>query len=186
MNFLNWDVMLYVTQDELSEFCESLKQFACPFCRTVGKLNRHGYLRGYSEVSSGRVVRGRRVFCNNRKRSSGCGKTFSLLLLSFIRGCIVGSKTVSELLLRLFRGEQPAGIAREILPHLSERYVYGLHSRLRLRQPFLRSSLITCSTPVENSSSNPLFQTLSHLYSIFFSKDNAVAAFQHCFQLSFL
>jgi len=48
--------MQYVNEGELKEFCICLKQYECPYCHRVGKLNLHGYLRGYSESAMNKGV----------------------------------------------------------------------------------------------------------------------------------
>ena len=173
-----------MNKSELNDLKGSIKQCQCPFCRRVGRLIFHGYLRGYIENSSERVVRGRRIFCNNRKRSKGCGRTFSLLFLRFIRGYIIGSKTVSEVIKRLADGVVPAAVAREVLPFFSSGYIYGFMSRLRRRQSFLRSLLLKLCQPNDNKGTDPLLQTLRHLFHVF-PGDCTVSDFQSHFQVSF-
>ena len=175
----------FISKSELNDFRGSIKQCQCPFCRGVGRLIFHGYLRGYSEDSSERVVRGRRIFCNNRKRSKGCGRTFSLLLLKFIRGCIIGSATVSDVIRRFLDGESPAKVAREVLPFFSSGYIYGFRSRLRRRQSFLRGQLLKLCQPNDNKGRDPLLQTLRHLFHAFSGSYDAVSNFQSHFQTSF-
>ncbi len=48
---------------EFDEYRVHLKSVACPHCRAVGHLNRHGFLRGYAEEGAEREHRGWRVFC---------------------------------------------------------------------------------------------------------------------------
>jgi len=177
--------MRYVSEEDLEKFCDNIKQFECPFCHVIGRLILHGYLRGYSETSSLKIIRGRRVFCNNRKRSCGCGRTFSLLLLNFIRNFVISTTTVSKVLLNFLDGKSKALIARELLSGFSERYVYGFFSRLKLRQFFIREKLEKRSYPEENNFTNPLLQMISHLTE-FFPQNNIIKAFQHFFQVSFL
>ena len=69
---------------ESPEECEAvlaaLKTTACPHCKRVGNLIRHGYLRGYDEKHPReKTVRAWRIFCSNRKQAAGCGRTFSVL-----------------------------------------------------------------------------------------------------------
>jgi hypothetical protein len=47
----------YRTDDEWNAIVERLKLTACPHCRAVGTLVRHGYLRGYDGDSSRRKSR---------------------------------------------------------------------------------------------------------------------------------
>ncbi len=64
----------------------ALKTTACPHCKRVGNLIRHGFLRGYDQTHQHQpTIRARRVYCSNRRRASGCGRTFSVWLANRIR-----------------------------------------------------------------------------------------------------
>ena len=63
---------------EWAAIVERLKLTPCPHCRTVGTLIRHGVLTGFDDSSSRRTVRARRIFCSNRHRRCGCGRTVSV------------------------------------------------------------------------------------------------------------
>ncbi len=47
----------YRNDDEWNAIVQRLKLTACPHCRTVGTLVRHGYLRGYDGDSPQRKSR---------------------------------------------------------------------------------------------------------------------------------
>src|SRR5690606_41180404 len=63
-------------------------------CRQSGTLIGHGFLRGYAERGSGLVVRGRRIFCSNRGKRPGCGRTFSVKLGCVLSGFVVRTLTL--------------------------------------------------------------------------------------------
>ncbi len=176
----------FVTEKDINDFRVSIKQCACPFCKRVGRLIFHGFLRGYMESSSERVIRGRRIFCNNRKKSRGCGRTFSLLLVQFIKGFTITSYTVSRVIDLFLSHKTTAQIAGKVLSHFSCKYVYFLFSRFKLCQLFWRGKLILCRPPDELKSSNPLYKTFNHLKTLFSVADCPVGQFQHKFQYSFL
>jgi len=178
--------MRFVTRKEMDDFAFKIKQTTCPFCKCIGRLIFHGYLRGYDEFSSKRIVRGRRIFCNNRKRSTGCGRTFSLCLIEFISGFTVSCRTVCSVIELVLDGASPPTIARDVLDHFSPHYVYFLITRLRLKQSFLRTQLSVIAAPQLEHISDPLLHTLLHLKAVFQDADNPVATFQHRFQVSFL
>ena len=50
---------------EWTALVERLKLTACPHCRTVGTLIRHGVLTGFDDSSPRRTVRTRRIFCSD-------------------------------------------------------------------------------------------------------------------------
>ncbi len=67
------------SQEEFEAVLAKLKLTACPHCKSVGNLIRHGYLRGYDQKHQReKTVRAWRIFCSNRKRATGCGRTFSI------------------------------------------------------------------------------------------------------------
>ncbi len=67
------------SREECEAILAKLKTTACPHCKRVGNLIRHGCLRGYDEEHPRqKTVRAWRIFCSNRKRATGCGRTFSV------------------------------------------------------------------------------------------------------------
>ena len=83
------------SDEEWDALAERLKLTACPHCKVVGTLIRHGYLRGFDDSSPRqKTVRARRVFCSNRNGRPGCGRTFSVWCadkirrLSLTSGCL--------------------------------------------------------------------------------------------------
>ena len=76
-------------RDELDGLLRRAKLIACRHCGRTGTLIGHGELRGYDTRSTERIVRGRRLFCSNRYRRPGCGRTFSVLLPERLRGFVV-------------------------------------------------------------------------------------------------
>ncbi|MBN8215976.1 MAG: hypothetical protein J0L75_05005 [Spirochaetes bacterium] len=81
------DPWKFVTHDQFPAIGHNLKLKVCPFFRRVGTLSLHGYLRGQDEKHHP-SVRARRIFCSDRTRRPGCGRTFSL----FLSHCLVGLK----------------------------------------------------------------------------------------------
>ena len=85
----------FVTSERELELSElGIKLCACPHCRQSGTLIGHGFLRGYAERGSGLVVRGRRIFCSNRGKRPGCGRTFSVKLGCVLSGFVVRTLTL--------------------------------------------------------------------------------------------
>ncbi len=67
---------------ELGEHLLLLKGFGCPFCGASETLNCHSKLYGNDPDGSedGRMERGQRVWCSNRGRRGGCGRSFPIFL----------------------------------------------------------------------------------------------------------
>lgn len=61
--------------------CKRIKTEACPHCGCYGMLILHGSLFGCEPSGNGkRARRGQRLYCSNRGRKKGCGRTISLRL----------------------------------------------------------------------------------------------------------
>jgi hypothetical protein len=123
----------------------------------------HGFLHGYAERSSGEVVRGRRFFCSNRALRWGCGRTFSVALMSVLLGFVVRTFT-------LFRFAQAVlgGLTRRAawLCEASGAFAlssgYRLWRRLQSAQGALRSRLSREASEPLCAAREPLAQLLAH------------------------
>lgn len=90
---------------DLQDRSLAIKQARCPHCRRDGTLNAHGFLRGYAESGSARIVRGRRFFCSSRRAAHrGCGRTFSVLLQHHVTGFTVSTVTLLAFVLAIVGG----------------------------------------------------------------------------------
>jgi hypothetical protein len=107
---------------------DRLKLLRCPHCGAQGMLIRHGFLRGYNERTSDRDTRGRRAFCSNRNRRTGCGRTFSVSFADVFPGFIVTALTLWKLLWTSLRTSLRAAMKRVEWP-LSVRSGYRLRAR---------------------------------------------------------
>jgi len=94
----------YRDDAEWAAIAERLKRTACPHCRVVGTLIRHGVLVGFDDGSPRRTVRAKRVFCSNRHRRSGCGRTVSVWFADKIRRLSLTARTVWGFLRRAVAG----------------------------------------------------------------------------------
>jgi hypothetical protein len=140
-----------------------LKLAQCPHCRRTGALIGHGLLRGYAEQTSEVVVRGRRVFCSNRGRQPGCGRTFSVLLTTVLSGFVVRTLTLfrfaSAVLSGLTRRSAWLGAA---VGALSLSSGYRLWRRLGGAQSWLRARLCSVTAPPLCDAREPLGQLFAH------------------------
>jgi len=134
-----------------------------------------------------RIVRGHRIFCSNRHRRLGCGKTISILGSACLRGFVVTAITLWAFL---------ANVA-ELLPKrtafvrlecaLCNSAAYRLFRRVILAQSRIRSFLMRhISVPEPPQSHNPIMATLVHLQTAFPDSLCPISAFQNKFQVSFL
>jgi hypothetical protein len=170
----------------------TLKQVTCPHCKLTGALILHGYLYGYSENPFNKIaVRGRRIFCNNRKkRRNGCGHTFCVLAVNIIKNFCITAKSLWCFLKNIVTSLSKIEAFRRLEFPLSDSSCYRLWKRFSMSQSRIRAFLVKLSqAPKLPGASCPVAQTIAHLESAF-SNDSLptspIAAFQEHFQTSLL
>jgi hypothetical protein len=172
----------YRDDDDWLRIVERLKLTECPHCRAVGTLIRHGSLKGFNDSAPQRkTVRARRVFCSNRHRRAGCGRTVSVWAARCIRRLSLTTPTVWRFLRRAVAGTIAAAIRATDSP-LSDRTFRRVWRRFRLAQSAIRTALFGRGPPppdVAEPSARPAdAQVLAHLRVCFPDADCPIAAFQ--------
>ena len=124
----------------LEAFQRNLKLRACPACAQTGFLNSHGPWFGYGGHRSERHKRGHRVFCSNRFRKRGCGKTFSVLFSLLLKGRIIPAALVTAFLAPVL-----AGACRHAA-WLSVAHGFSLESGYRLWRDWVLASCVVPAT----------------------------------------
>lgn len=177
----------YKTEEEFKNLYVKLKFLSCPRCHLSGYLILHGYLYGYSEHNDlERIRRGHRIFCSNRNRKKGCGKTFSILISWFIKNFIITAATVWNFLDKWMQGMSLSEVFRHSGGQMGQTTVYRILNRFKSRQSRIRTYLTRIKDPpVMPHTSDPAVLTISHLKSVFENSSCPIAAFQHQFQTSF-
>lgn len=157
----------------------TLTQSACPQCHAVGFLIRHGFLLGYG-FGSEIIQRGWRIFCSNRQRRRGCGRTHALLIAKYIYRRSVTTSTVTGFLKNLLTGFSLAQ-AWPVCAQSIEcaRQIWRAWKRSQTR---IRSLLCSLAPAALSHQSNPFVQTLEHLFNLF----GSVSHFQLHFQKALL
>ncbi len=170
----------YSTEDEFEHSHANLKILMCPHCRQVGFLILHGYLYGYGDTDL--IKRGHRIFCSNRNKRSGCGRTFSMLKSWFIKNFIICTRMLSSFLDRIWQGMPTARAFKEMM-HPSG--AYRILKKFRHNQVRIRTLLTRIKDPPDLSCiKDPVLQTIAHLKTVF--KGCMVSQFQQYFQIPFL
>jgi hypothetical protein len=168
---------------------ERLKQTACPHCKVVGTLIRHGYLRGYDESSPQRqTVRARRILCSNRNARRGCGRTFSVWLADKIRRLSLTTRCLWRFLQRAAEAGIVAAV-RTVDCHLSDRTLQRIWRRFDRGQCKIRTALMArCPPPPlpAITTPRPAQQVLAHLQAAFADPDCPIATFQQTLRTFFL
>lgn len=156
-------------------------------------LIRHGYLRGYDDGRpQRRTVRARRIFCSNRNRRRGCGRTFSVLSAERIRRLSLTTPRLWRFLQHAVADRIAAAI-HAAQSHLSSRTWQRIWKRFQQGQSKIRTALLARCPPPNlpaTSSQRPAQQaaahTLAHLEAAFPNADCPLAAFQHALQTCFV
>jgi hypothetical protein len=179
---MNGEHWFYRTDTEWTAISERLKQTACPHCQAIGTLNRHGSLVGYDDQSPPRkTLRARRIFCSNRGRRPGCGRTFCIWKSSTIRRLSLTTRTLWAFLKQAVIHGIAATI-RAMKCHRSPRTWHRVWKRIRLAQSRIRTALQGRGPPPDGSCEafrRPIeAQVLAHLHATFPDADCPWAAYQ--------
>jgi hypothetical protein len=175
----------YESEDEFEQIHHRLKQYPCPFCRVIGCLILHGFLSGYGDTNGHRTKRGHRIFCSNRNKCKGCGRTASLLLARFIKHFLFTTHTIWKLLANILSGLCKQKAMKDTSVPASQSAPYRLWKRLCSNTTHIRTCLSRIAGPPDTDSSIPEIQTVKHLETVFTGSPNPIYAFQLYFQTSF-
>lgn len=166
----------------------TLKTMACPHCKRFGFLIRHGFLRGYDQTQlRGKTVRARRVFCSNRNRATGCGRTFSVWIADKIKRLFLDADSLWEFLRQVVLTANRRQAFQSLESRLSDSAPYRIWKRFDQAQSVIRTALNTLCKPPKNASKQPAELTLAHLEAAFKEHPlNPIAAFQVTLQTFFV
>jgi hypothetical protein len=180
----------YRDEQEWAAFAERIKLTACPHCKAVGTLIRHGSLYGFDDSTPPRrTVRARRIFCSNRHRRPGCGRTFSVWLAGKIRRLSLGTCRLWAFLQRAVAGTLAEAI-RAAGCSFSDRTWQRLWNRFDRGQSAIRIALLGRGPPPELPAAGvrrpAAAQVLAHLRATFPNTDCPIAAFQMAMRFFFV
>lgn len=172
----------YRSDDDWDALADRLPVTPCPHCRKVGHLIRHGVLTGYDDATPPRkAVRARRVFCTNRRRRPGCGRTVSVWLADNIRRRSVTTRTLWHFLRRVAAGTLVAAV-RDTATNLGGRTLRRIWVRFDRAQSRIRTALFDrCPPPIGPPDPGPrpvLADVLAHLGAAFPDAACPLAAYQ--------
>ena len=164
---------------------QRLKHTACPHCRAVGTLIRHGYLRGYGDAPVGTMAHGWRVFCSNRGRQTDCGRTYAIVLACHLYRRLVDARRLWKFLEGVWGGASIKHAWEAVASPFCLETGYKLWAAFIRNQSVIRVKLHAIAKPVATAL-DPLIQTIAHVKAGFPQADCPVAAFQTAFQAAFL
>ena len=174
------------TEQELQQYRCLLKSMQCPHCGRVGFLVCHGCLKGFSAMDHNTVCRGWRFFCSNRYRRGGCGRTYSVLLSEFIRGFIVTTHLLWQLLVAVGNGQTVRKAWLSIAPVFCMESGHRLWRRLLNSQSRLKTRLCRERPPPNCNTAEPMLQPAAHFTTVFPLSSCPFTQFQSAFQESLL
>lgn len=161
----------------------SLKQSPCPHCGCFGSLNRHSRSLGNDPLrASGQSFRGQRVFCSNRGRRGGCGRTFSLVLADVLPRHTMRASLLWRWLVEVLAGLSLKAAAEKLRLPFALETVYRLRRGLRQGLASVRTRLCREQSPPASAHADPLLQTVEHLRRVFSCSLCPPADFQLHFQ----
>jgi len=175
----------YRTLADWTALVDRLKLTACPHCRVVGALIRHGVLAGYDDASQRPIVRARRLFCSNRHARPGCGRTVSVWLATTLRRLRLTTSTLWQFLQRAATGTIAAA-CRASAGVRSERTWQRLWQRFDRAQSRLRTALLGLCPPPPAAGQRSAAHVLAHLAAAFPAVLCPIAACQHALRTCFL
>jgi hypothetical protein len=176
------DRWFYRSDADWAALVERLKLTPCPHCRVTGTLIRHGSLVGFDDARRPRkTLRARRVFCSNRLRRPGCGRTVSVWRADVIRRLGPTTRTVWGFLRQAVAGTLAAAV-RDAGGGRSERTLRRLRKRFDHAQSRFRTALFGRGPPPTGPpAAGPrpaVAQVLAHLHAAFPDTADPIAAYQ--------
>jgi hypothetical protein len=177
------------SKQELDDLYSTLKLTACPHCKTVGNLIKHGFLRGYDTLHQlDKTVRASRVFCSNRSpAASGCGRTFSVWMADKIKQLFLTCEQLWQFLSSAAHNGNKLDAFRKLDSKLSPSATYHIWKRFSNAQAAIRTKLCALCEPPQIASTCQHQLTLAHLQKAF--KDHPlspIAAFQATLKTFFM
>lgn len=165
----------------------SLKQQRCPHCGCSETLNCHSKLYGNDPLAAeGCCLRGQRVWCSNRGRRGGCGRSFCVFLADVLPRHTFRASGLWSWLIGLRAGLSLKAAAEKLSLSFALETFYQLRRKLRCALDRLRTRLCREQKAPPSTHTDPLLQTAAHLESVFPGSLCPPADFQLHFQHPFL
>lgn len=177
-------------QCDVDELLAKIKIIPCPHCMRTGFLIRHGALLGYTLNQLGNTVRAARavrVYCSNRHRLIGCGRTFSVWTADKIKHLFLSAESLWRFLNEAIGSGNKLQAFRNLKCGLSDSATYHIWRRFRNAQVAIRTALLALCEPPPLVSDCPAKLTLEHLAKAFKEHPlSPIAAFAATLQTFFI
>lgn len=125
------------------------------------------------------------MFCSDRGRRGGCGRTFALFFASVLPRHSVTAALLARLLVGLLQGAALKSAAEALRAPFALETFYRLMRRLRRRLDVVRTCLCRQQAAPASGHADALLHTLEHLHAVF-PAAGALATFPRHFQHPFL
>lgn len=175
----------YQTESDFKTIHHQLKLTPCPHCDQVGTLNLHGFLIGYDINGHHGLKRGHRIYCSNRGRRPGCGKTFSIHLFTLLKNFIISSDLIWKFIHNIFKGLNTFQAFDSLKSKFKTSTAYRLLNTIKINQSRIRTQIFIKRSKPKYSPS-PLTETIQHLRDVLTHHKNPVASYQIAFQTPFI
>lgn len=179
----------YITTEELNAVIQTVKLTKCIHCGFIGMLILHGYQYGFDEYRGKCVIKARRVFCSNRNRRRGCGRTFSYRLIDFMQRTLISASIAWDFLLFILAGLSIEKAYGEIDPacELSLSSFYRFWERFKQALPRVRTCLADYCPLAPIHEPSAILETIRHMaLHLSDTAMNPIARYQKLFQHAFV
>jgi hypothetical protein len=134
----------YPSLEALHRQTLQLESESCRHCRQTQQLVSHGFIRKKRTAAEPEAV-GKRVFCSNRGRRTGCGRTMQLYLDATVRTLHHAASSVAAFVLSLLTGFSVERAYRNATGAASARHAWRWLQRLDAQLAVYRSR---CHQPI--------------------------------------
>jgi hypothetical protein len=179
---------IYIRQKDFDSVKYNIKILKCPYCGEYGMLILHGYIYGQNEKRN-TVIKGRRVFCSNRNRRKGCGRTIAYRLANFIHQSFLCAKTAWKFLSEILKGSsiENAYNSLDTSFTISISTLYFFWKKFRHKTDAIRTTLSNHFKLCPSDANCPYRETIFHLKEIFKNiNSNPIESYQRQFQRCFV
>jgi len=153
----------------------------------TGCLNKHGKRKRFDDRTGEETICAARIFCNNRGRMGGCGRTFPYVLIEHMCRYVVSCATFWAFLLLLLAGSNTKDAWEKSASAFCLDTGYKLRSSFIKSQSHIRTLLRKLGPPVPcRRITDPVLQTIQHLKNAFRLSSCPISSFQLRFQKAFL
>ncbi len=169
------------TENDIEEVLEYLPEAVCPHCGARGALVRHDNIWRSGGAENG--LRGKRVFCDNRK-GRGCGGTVAFWLSDTLRGRCLRAAELMRFILGVLAGSSVWKAWKNAETGMTIRTGCRTFTRFVDTQSVIRTELFGLTPPTlqgkEKTSLSATLKILKETLGV-----NAVSAYQKTLQKTF-